>query len=44
MKIYKKLKSIIFYMSIEEQKRDLIEEKNKVFDLQAKTKQTERER
>ena len=31
-------------MSIEEQKRDLIEEKNKVFDLQAKTKQTERER
>ena len=44
MKIYKKYKSIIFYMSIEEQKRDLIEEKNKVFDLQAKTKQTERER
>ena len=35
MKIYKKCKSIIFYMSIEEQKRDLIEEKNK---------QTERER
>ena len=31
-------------MSIEEHKRDLIEEKNKVFDLQAKTKQTERER
>ena len=31
-------------MSIEEQKRDLIEEKNKVFDLQVKTKQTERER
>ena len=31
-------------MSIEEQKRDLIEEKNKVFDLQTKTKQTERER
>ena len=31
-------------MSIEEQKRDLIEENNKVFDLQAKTKQTERER
>ena len=31
-------------MSIEEQKRDLIEEKNKVFDLQAKTKKTERER
>ena len=35
MKIYKKCKSIIFYMSIEEQKRDLVEEKNK---------QTERER
>ena len=35
MKIYKKCKSTIFYMSIEKQKRDLIEEKNK---------QTERER
>ena len=31
-------------MSIEEQKRDIIEENNTVFDLQAKTKETERER